>query len=225
MVRENKLNTIKSENGIKVIKEKYQNNPFSHWKNNLARNNSMLVASIPFVRNLAEYTGHNSEFIRLTSLLHHKSDTLNITIADLETVIKSILVDQIDLSLPNPTKTVVSIIYECADAIEASTNEIIELEDKIVLAIAIRLKSEVHMINAINDSTFIQSITSNQTNALITRYRADFASEIDKIQLLQQVNLMTPENIHLNSFMYEPILDMSNGHLKQLYTEVKAILP
>jgi hypothetical protein len=81
------------------------------------------------------------------------------------------------------------------------------------------------MINAINDSTFIQSITSNQTNALITRYRADFASEIDKIQLLQQVNLMTPENIHLNSFMYEPILDMSNGHLKQLYTEVKAILP
>lgn len=29
--------------------------------------------------------------------------------------------------------------------------------------------------------------------------------------------MMTPENIHLNSFMYEPILDMSYDHLKKLY--------
>jgi hypothetical protein len=32
---------------------------------------------------------------------------------------------------------------------------------------------------------------------------------------------MTPENIHLNSFMYEPILDMSAQHLYQLYTKVE----
>jgi len=29
------------------------------------------------------------------------------------------------------------------------------------------------------------------------------------------VVLMTPENIHLNSFMYEPIIDMSDEHLKR----------
>ncbi len=43
------------------------------------------------------------------------------------------------------------------------------------------------------------------------------------IQLLEQVNLMTPENIHINSFMYEPILDMSNHHLKNLYCDVKLL--
>ena len=43
------------------------------------------------------------------------------------------------------------------------------------------------------------------------------SDEIETIKLLEDVNLMTPENIHLNSFMYEPILDMSNEHLKQLY--------
>src|SRR5690606_1088224 len=43
--------------------------------------------------------------------------------------------------------------------------------------------------------------------------------------LLEQVNLMTPENIHINSFMYEPILDMSNQHLKSLLTDVKALVP
>jgi hypothetical protein len=33
---------------------------------------------------------------------------------------------------------------------------------------------------------------------------------------------MTPENIHLNSFMFEPILDMSGHHLATLFREVKA---
>ncbi|AZD60972.1 hypothetical protein C4K18_2999 [Pseudomonas chlororaphis subsp. aurantiaca] len=41
--------------------------------------------------------------------------------------------------------------------------------------------------------------------------------------VLSQVNLMTPENIHLNSFMYEPILDMSALHLYDLYEKIKAL--
>lgn len=35
---------------------------------------------------------------------------------------------------------------------------------------------------------------------------------------------MTPENIHLNSFMYEPILDMANEHLKELYRKISNLL-
>ena len=34
---------------------------------------------------------------------------------------------------------------------------------------------------------------------------------------------MTPENIHLNAFMYEPILDMSDDHLCKLYKSVSAL--
>jgi hypothetical protein len=37
------------------------------------------------------------------------------------------------------------------------------------------------------------------------------------------VALMTPENIHVNSFMYEPIVDMSDEHLKKLYADVKKL--
>jgi hypothetical protein len=33
-----------------------------------------------------------------------------------------------------------------------------------------------------------------------------------------------PENIHLNSFMYEPIVDMSDAHLRDLYRRVKALV-
>jgi hypothetical protein len=31
------------------------------------------------------------------------------------------------------------------------------------------------------------------------------------LETLDRVVLMTPENIHLDSFMYEPIVDMSDG--------------
>ena len=46
---------------------------------------------------------------------------------------------------------------------------------------------------------------------------------VEDVLVLEQVNLMTPENIHLNSFMYEPILDLGIAHLKALYLDVKQL--
>ncbi len=34
---------------------------------------------------------------------------------------------------------------------------------------------------------------------------------------------MTPENIHLDSLMYEPILKMSDDHLRALYQDVSKL--
>lgn len=65
----------------------------------------------------------------------------------------------------------------------------------------------------------------HQTIKLIKRFKGDFPHEVQSIDLIEQVNLMTPENIHLNSFMYEPILDMAPEHLKRLYADVKAVNP
>ncbi len=41
-------------------------------------------------------------------------------------------------------------------------------------------------------------------------------SQAANIAIIERVMLMTPENIHLNSFMYEPIIDMSDDHLRRL---------
>jgi hypothetical protein len=70
---------------------------------------------------------------------------------------------------------------------------------------------------------FWKGIAKNQTLSLIERYKNDFTTETSNIEILEQVNLMTPENIHVNSFMYEPILDMSNDHLRKLYEDVLAM--
>jgi len=144
--------------------------------------------------------------------------------SDIEVIFKVILVDKNDLVLPDPNKSMMELIFEKADEIEHSTDNIVELENKIILSIAIRLKAEMYMVREINDPQFCEGIVKNQTAKLVQRYGSDFPNEKERLELLKQVNLMTPENIHINSFMYEPILDMANDHLKQLYRNTKIIL-
>ena len=45
----------------------------------------------------------------------------------------------------------------------------------------------------------------------------------EEIKILSAVNIMTPENIHFNSFMYEPLLDMDIVELLRLYQDVKKL--
>ncbi|WP_321779323.1 hypothetical protein [Sulfurimonas sp.] len=220
-----KLNVLKTNQKIDLLREKYQNNPFLHWKDNLEKNDIMLIASIPFIRNLSEYcTGTNSnEYNKLTSLLHVKEDTKNLNITDLGVIYKNILIDKSTLVLNNGNIKVIDLIYSLSDEIVIDTSEIMELEIKIVLAIAIRLKTEDFMILSISDDTFMTEVYSSgkaQFYPIFTEYQRKFSTEKNSIKLIEQVNLMTPENIHLNAFMYEPILDMSNHHLKKLYTDI-----
>lgn len=128
-----------------------------------------------------------------------------------------------NLQLPNPDKSIYDLIIETASSIMSRDEISMELDDKIVLAIAIRLTAEQYVIDKIQDNEFVQSITKNATNQLIHKYKEIYPEHIDVIKVLNQVNIMTPENIHINSFMYEPILDMSNHHLKTLYTNVIAL--
>jgi len=222
MFREHKLHTIKTEEEVILKEEKYQNNPFVFWKTNL-HNIEMLIASIPFVRNIAEYTGDENNMLKLTSLLHLKEDTSSIQIQHLELIFKDILKDLNTLTLPNQNLAVIDLIFSSADIIIEETVAIVDLEKKIVLAMAIRLKAEQHMIDKINNPTLVSSITKNQTSRLFRKYIELFPTDDVVIKLLNQVNLMTPENIHVNSFMYEPILDMDNIHLKELYSQVNSL--
>jgi len=81
------------------------------------------------------------------------------------------------------------------------------------------------MVKAINDSAAVNAITATQTPALVRMYKGKFPHEAADFQVLHRVMLMTPETIHVNSFMYEPILDMSDDHLRRLLGDVIATFP
>ncbi|HMN12745.1 MAG TPA: hypothetical protein PKD55_10525 [Bellilinea sp.] len=193
------------------------------WKPSFSTEPKKKIACIPFMRNLIEYTRDATDvsFLRLTSLLHWKVDSAQITISDLDDIYNDLFSQNITSA--NSAATVISLIeHEAGECLKAADG--INFENKIVLAIAIRLVAEQFMVTKINDPAFVAGIDSNQTTRLLRKFRESFNAEVATINVLQRVALMTPENIHLNSFMYEPILDMSDGHLRKLYGEVKALV-
>ncbi|AQW82094.1 ATP-binding protein [Campylobacter pinnipediorum] len=207
---------------ISIIDAKYIKNPFEYLKKQLVKNEKCLVAIIPFIRNLFEYTSgiDSNEYIFLTSLLHIKENTYNITIQDLENNIKAIFKDVI-FEFTNTNEIVIDLIFKLAEDIIKDDNECLNLENKIIMSIAIRLKAEKFMIEEIGNEE--GNISNNQTIMLINKYKNKFSKQYEIIKVLEKVNLITPENIHLNSFMYEPILDMSDESLKNLYIQIKEL--
>lgn len=192
------------------------------WKPAFFTDSKKKIASIPFIRNLVEYTKGDADplYSTLTSLLHVKADSDAIKIGDLDDIYNAVFGD--DQTSDDSDVAVADLISSAADeCLEEGDGA--NFEHKIVLAIATRLAAERFMKDRINDPGFVDAIESNQTAALLRRFcELEQSTDAEK-DTLQRVVLMTPENIHLNSFMYEPILDMSDEHLRRLYREVNEL--
>ena len=87
---------------------------------------------------------------------------------------------------------------------------------------AIRLKAEKFMIDYLNIDD-LSEFDKNQTRMLFEKFK-DNSDENNDIEILERVAIMTPENIHVNSFMFEPLLDMSDAALKDLYSDVLGLI-
>ena len=180
------------------------------------------VASISFIRNIIEYTRGDSDkdYLTLTSLLHWKKNTNCIKQSNLDEIFQGLFGGNGRFN--NENELVVDMINrEATNCL--NSDEIANLEHKVVLSIAIRLFAERYMINVIDDTVFVETLEKNQTQKLLKRYESEFANNVKSVNTLRKVVLMTPENIHLNAFMYEPILDMSDESLKSLYLEVSSL--
>lgn len=241
--RSNRLIADYSNDVLKLEVEYYQDKPFKNWKNNPKEKD--IFALLPFVRNLIEYgvdqnISHTGEdFLFLTSLLHEKQDSRRITFGDIEPLYKHYAgVTQFDASVGTDV-VVLSKLYSVCDDITTFDTK---LENKIVLSIGIRHKAEEYIIQQIHNYTgqlswrknkqnyrgtnvefmnFVQN-NGNQTRELFNGYKQ--FGDTDKIKILNEVNIMTPEHIHVNSFMYEPILDMDIVELHRLYHTIKNLI-
>jgi len=217
------LMALRSSNGISLEQATGIKNVFvNDWKLNFFTDSKKKIASIPFIRNLIEFTKSDKDpdFVKLTSLLHWKSGSAGITQNDLDTIYNSVF--GTTGASPDGNKLMIDIIKQDAgECLNACAG--INFENKIVLSIAIRIAAEQFMVGKINDAKFVDSIESNQTPKLLAKFKELFPDDVDTIEAILRVVLMTPENIHLNSFMYEPILDMSDEHLRKLYEDVLAL--
>lgn len=217
---------------IKLEKGQYTKNIFMHYKNTLVKkySDNIMVASIPFVRNLIEYTegDDNEDYLTLTSVLHYKENTRGITLNQIQDIFNKYWCkkEPTTFAVGRESELVYDILMQESEKI--TDIEKLEIENKLILSMAIRLMGEEYMQNKIisdlsNGQDILKDIFSkkNQSAWLIKEYKKHIND--DAMNTLEIVAMITPENIHLNSFMFEPILDMSLKHLYKIYNDVKAL--
>lgn len=201
----------------------YRNEIFGYFVDNYKKPR-FFISLIPFVRNIIEYTESMDcpDYMTLTKSMHLKIDSASLTVQDIFDIFQSRLVKLTSKSVDFGHENLISFIYNTAEEVfnEHNLNEI-NLENKITLAIAVRLKAEEYLIGKLPEVD-LTTITSHQTNHLFQAYKTKY-SDSTAISVLDQVNLMTPENIHINAFMFEPLIDMSVNHLKNLYKKTKEL--
>ena len=222
----------RAEHKIEIVNPKYIfHNPFEEIKRGMKNNeDKSIITAIPFVRNLIEYTEGSGcdNFIMLTSLLYEKENTKNIKLKDLEKIYNEELIMDTPLNFAKDKEgtSVYKMILKLAKDISQENNrEAIDLTGKIIISLAIRLLAERYLIDVLTDGgkETLPTINGNQTGKLIEMYKNKFADKWQTISTLNKVLLMSSENIHINSFMFEPLIDMSIISLINLYGEVSIL--
>lgn len=223
------------------IGDAYRKEPWEEWKSKVCSNDTpenekkkYLIALIPFVRNLIQYArgSQNDNFLFLTHLLHWKrenwdiSETQNISFNDLLLIYNAWF--WTDIQVENSDQR----IYNYLNG--QNIFEWNSLAEKILYAIVIRLYAEQIMLRELpiinpqvrldtDDAQFwfLYRRFVNWLGTLPANLRNE-RQRFERIKsVLNRVSIMTPESIHFNSFMYEPIIDMDIIELQSLYNSLQ----
>lgn len=216
---------------------KIHDNPLDAFIGDLAKPAS-LIAAIPFARNIVEYTRgkRDVDYIELTRFLHWRERTDQVTVSELIDILDRTFPKARvrDKGIPKDDTVFGTIIDEANRCSHARTEG--DLKEKIVLSIATRLLAERFLTGRlleghappVEDAISIHDLIDDNRQILEERARAERRPlnehEAREMDILNDVALMTPEAIHINSFMYEPILDMPSRHLSDLYKSVRELV-
>ena len=159
---------------------------------------------------------NDNDYLLLTSCLHYKKNTDSITISQINDVFKNHINTNSNIS----DSKYIDLLFKVADNIRKGTTEI-ELHNKLILSIAIRLLFEKKLFNKFNNWNILDGFTSNQTYELIDYCINNNLLTDEDVIISEKVRIMISENIHVNAFMYEPIIDMSDDELINLYEMIK----
>ena len=218
----------KADRSVKMCKGIYKTDILKNKMLSKLDDRRAFISCIPFVRNLIEYTkGDNDDYKKLTACLHMKDVTVVITLGDIQEIYCREVKDAIDkdAAISFKADNYLAALFEEAEAVMKDPNEV-EIVNKLVLSMAIRLKAEEFMNDVLTeDQKGDIKPKSNRTAKLVTILKKYHYGDMeDQCLLMNKVLMLTSENIHMNNFMFEPLVDISIIYLKQLYEEVKGLM-
>lgn len=226
--RDNLWMSIRNPDGsISIVPGQYRSDVYANAFVGHDDENEIFISMIPFVRNLVMYTeGEKSDdYLTLTSCLHIKHDTHVITERKISEIVKKYIKGKM-LKRSVSDNPIYDTIINTADSISTKINiNSVLIQNKIAISIAIRLITEEYMYHkficdGIPNERFESS--SNQLGRWSQFFKELYPSHPNRI-IIERVNMMTPEFIHINSFMFEPLIDMSISHLITLYKDCRSL--
>lgn len=198
---------------------------FRRLKDMSSTNIRAALSLVPMARNIIEYReGPTSvDYATLTNVMHNKAASASISI---DAVISLLSRNIADINLTSHTGALSvqdKILSEADTALQDGVDD--ALEDKIILAMGIRLRAERHMKQVYDqDGKTLADERGEQTGKWYGKFCVKYPRH-KSTPVLKIVNIVTPETLHINSFMYEPIIDMSITELQKLYGEVSSLVP
>lgn len=194
--------------GAKTIKNEY--------KSILMKidNYNQLVASVALSREIIELTDTLC-FEELTKFLHYKKGFEVLLVKDLIDILENKFHTTISSEI-DKTKSYYDVL---TNEININTDKKFEVIPKMAISIACRVLIEKNIIK--DDFEKLDGISSNQTREIQRKYSPGLSNE--KNELLNRVLISTPEFIHVNSFMVEPLVDIDPKILEKLYIEIKSL--
>ena len=192
---------------------------FSNWKeavNNIS-DEKKLIALIPVCRNLVElkYGIQDNRYLTLCDVLHYRTNTKNILIKD----INPIFLDTFNISCNiDSTRKIFDILFEqLNELVTSNLSNNIGLDDKIILAIGIRIGMEI-IFNKYNPTLINLDLPLGEEYELVKQH-----FDYDDKKIFSKALISIPEFVHLNSFMYEPLIDIPTVILRKIYLDIVEI--
>lgn len=205
-----RLTAFVDKKGIVNIQK--NKNIFRNMENILnITNEESIYFAIPYLRE-AKYILKEDTTI-LTACLHYKEITKKLILEDILNFFPSYEL-KIDVK-----KSYLDGLKEIANKIKDFDE--FDLAKKTILSIGCRIFLEEKIIN--DNFSLVEKIKENQFANLKNIYENQLEDNV--IQLMEKVQLSTPEFIHGNAFMYEPLVDIDGKYLMEIYNEICKLDP
>ena len=206
--------------GVVTLSGGVYTNEFKRIKDLSASDVNAMLTLIPLARNVIEYGNGGVDFDKLTSVLHVKRDSNNYSMADVCDIIEATITG-LDLNAHRSGVFAQQKILDTAEIVIVSYND--TMEHKIVLSMATRILTEKYIKARFTSDSKTLAECSEQTGKWTGEFTREYPTETEARKLLRSVNIVTPELLHINAFMYEPIIDMSADEVAATYVSMRDI--
>lgn len=178
------------------------------------------IASIALVRELIKIKSDNDpDYDTLSKTLHGCIQDSELRFCDLHSIIKKHWTCD---SYASDTRSIRETIVQTCTAI-AQGDGLMSVTEKVSISIGTRIATENYILRQYKEKE-LERPQYNCIGKLIELFEKELRSIYDNCkEIMSQVKIMTPENIHINAFMYEPLVDIGSSRFRGLYKQAAAL--